>query len=100
MREMGRLVKELIKMENNPDKPLKDDGKRNISHNMLPLAGDVKYLTDYLNKIAEETYQSLIISTEKEAVKRCWVELSEIVLAQTIVFNRRRAGEVLKMTIE
>ncbi|KAL3866881.1 hypothetical protein ACJMK2_044134 [Sinanodonta woodiana] len=77
------------------------EGKRNTSHKMLPLADNVKSLTDYLKKMAEEnTYKSLISSTEKNAVKKYWVELSEIVLAQTILFNRRRAGNVSKMTIE
>lgn len=71
------------------------DAKRNNSQSALPLANDVKLLSQYLNTEAEATSSAL-----KENDISAWVRLNEIVLAQCIMFNRRRAGEVSKMSLD
>lgn len=74
------------------------EAKRNDKTSILPLADDVKRLTKYLEESASTHYQILTGNPSPEQERESWLELSEIVLTQTILFNRRRAGEVSKMT--
>lgn len=76
------------------------EAKMNSKTSMLPLADDVKLLTKYLQDTATHNYQTLISSHDLDQIKLSWVQLSEIVLTQLILFNRRRAGEVSKMRLK
>ena len=74
--------------------------KRNISKGLLPLTNDVKLLVDYINRESDLYYNILNKSnSDTELLKSAWLQLSELTLASTIVFNRRRAGEVSKMQV-
>lgn len=56
-------------------------------------------MSTYQRKNAEEQYKILHTSNEDTMPVKAWTTLNEIVLAQLILFNRRRAGEVSKMTV-
>ncbi len=77
-----------------------NEGKRNARKGILPLANDVKLLSEYLRNEAATVSKRLQNEEYSENARKDWVHLSEISLAQTILFNRRRAGEVSKMTTE
>mgnify|MGYP001793677343 CR=1 FL=1 len=75
---------------------------RNISHakqnnvTLPPLSNDVKLLADFLKReITEEMQKLKRDNRDKEA----YSELQQALLTLLIVFNRRRAGEVSKMTL-
>ena len=70
--------------------------KRNTGASVLPLANDVKVLSHYL--IAEAETNATIL--KEKADISAWAKLNEVTLAQIIMFNRRRAGECSKMTLE
>lgn len=73
------------------------EGKRNKGSRVLPLADDVKLLSDHLKSESKKQYMILNESNEKDAAANAWVSLSQILLTQLVCFNRRRAGEVSKM---
>lgn len=75
------------------------EARRNDTSSILPLADDVKCLSKYLEESANAHYQVLVNNPSTEQKSESWLELSEIILTQTILFNRRRAGEVSKMTL-
>ena len=68
----------------------------NSAKSLLPLADDVKALSQFLK--TEGDMAAKQITTDGYSSKT-WSYLSEITLVQTILFNRRRAGEVSKMTV-
>lgn len=70
--------------------------KRNTGTSVLPLANDVKLLSEYLRAEAEN--MATVLKGKDDIV--AWIKLNEITLAQLILFNRRRAGEVSKMTLD
>ena len=78
------------------------DRKRN-KITMLPLSGDVEKLNTYLNGMSAE-YCALLrtarAAEEQLTVEHCWRILAETTLVQVIVFNRRRQGEVSRMTLD
>ncbi|XP_077429564.1 uncharacterized protein LOC144056525 [Vanacampus margaritifer] len=59
----------------------------------LPFTEDVQVLHQYLQKTADSAVSNLV----EEATPKNYAELAKLTLAQIIVFNRRRAGEVSKM---
>lgn len=62
---------------------------------LMPFTEDVQKLHAYLRQAQDEWYNSL---TEVPSTK-AWVELSKVCLAQIILFNRRREGEVSSMPL-
>ncbi|XP_041917916.1 uncharacterized protein LOC121682003 isoform X2 [Alosa sapidissima] len=62
---------------------------------LLPFTEDVKKMHMYMDQKQKEAYQQL---TNEES-SRNWVDLAEVTLAQLILFNRRREGEVSKMRL-
>ena len=61
----------------------------------IPLAQDLKLLNSHLHDKATELSAQL----EKDPDKDTWRELAEVTLAQTTLFNRRRGGEMQRLTI-
>ena len=74
--------------------------KRN-NPEVLPTMADVVSLTKYLEiKGKTQTLELCASITQFNDLKRAWELLNEIVVYQIILFNRRRQGEVSKMTME
>lgn len=80
-------------------KTLAETRRKKDSSSILPLADDVKVLSNYLEKTAKTNYDILIGTPTPDGKERAWEELSKAVLTHTILFSRRRAGEVSKMTL-
>ncbi|XP_049928186.1 uncharacterized protein LOC126407385 isoform X2 [Epinephelus moara] len=66
------------------------------SPQMLPLSKDIKKLQDHLKHLEDTNKKALI----DRPSKRPWSELSQVTLAQLILFNRRREGEVSRMEVQ
>ncbi|XP_029964810.1 uncharacterized protein LOC115400888 [Salarias fasciatus] len=62
----------------------------------LPFTEDVRTLHQYLQKTTDSAAANLV----GEATSKNYAELAKVTLAQIIVFNRRRAGEVSKMLLK
>ncbi|XP_056611303.1 uncharacterized protein LOC130427704 isoform X2 [Triplophysa dalaica] len=62
----------------------------------LPFTQDVQLLNEYLEKKCADAFESL----KNNESPQTYAELAKVTLAQVIIFNRRRAGEVSKMTVE
>ncbi|XP_070568060.1 uncharacterized protein [Ptychodera flava] len=62
----------------------------------LPLTKDVKCLNRHLSNLSTSALTSLKETTSVES----WKTLCETTLTQVIIFNRRRSGEVGKLTLE
>ncbi|XP_034029013.1 uncharacterized protein LOC117512882 [Thalassophryne amazonica] len=62
----------------------------------IPFTKDVQLLHKYLEKKSADALNGLRLHESPQA----YGELARVVLTQIIVFNRRRAGEVSKMTLE
>ncbi|XP_006814230.1 uncharacterized protein LOC102801744 [Saccoglossus kowalevskii] len=69
--------------------------KRNMPK-FLPLVEDVVKVNMYLKKTATDAYKDL----QEDTTTSTWKNLSEITLAQLILFNRRRSGEMERMLLE
>ncbi|XP_067311201.1 uncharacterized protein [Pseudorasbora parva] len=65
------------------------------SPQLLPFTEDVKTLHCYLDDKQRQFYSELI----SECSSCNWANLTKVTLAQVILFNRRRAGEVSKMLL-
>ncbi|KAL1509927.1 hypothetical protein ABEB36_004591 [Hypothenemus hampei] len=65
--------------------------KRITNRIELPLTSDILLFQAYLDDIAEKSYQNLISKTE---VTKNYKILMECVLAKTVIFNRKRIGDV------
>lgn len=65
------------------------------SPQLLPFAEDVKKMHQYLDRQSKE-YQTKL---EEEPGNKNWAELAKMTLCQVILFNRRREGEVSKMSL-
>ncbi|KAA8579044.1 hypothetical protein FQN60_010568 [Etheostoma spectabile] len=61
----------------------------------LPFTKDVQILHQYLKKAAESAFCSL----KEEATTQNYGRLAQLTLAQIIVFNRRRTGEISQMSL-
>ena len=64
---------------------------------ILPLAADISKMTHYLSCESEKAMNDLQVLSESNHT--AWITLSEVTLAQVILFNRRRVGEVAKMKV-
>ncbi|KAF3858950.1 hypothetical protein F7725_021349, partial [Dissostichus mawsoni] len=62
----------------------------------IPSAKDVQLLHKYLEKKSATAMENL----QKNGTSQSYAELARVTLPQIIIFNRRRAGEVSKMTLE
>ncbi|XP_059371080.1 uncharacterized protein LOC132108389 [Carassius carassius] len=62
---------------------------------LLPFTKDVQTLHSYLDVQQQDLHSKL----STEVSPQTWAKLAKVILAQVILFNRRRAGEVSKMTL-
>ena len=62
----------------------------------IPLSEDVVKLQNHLSKVEQDAKEQLEVSHSQATYRK----LMECTLAQIIVFNRRRQGEVSKLLIE
>ncbi|XP_055017813.1 uncharacterized protein LOC129411297 isoform X2 [Boleophthalmus pectinirostris] len=62
----------------------------------IPLTEDVETLQNYLKKMEDEAKAELTVHVTTTAYKK----LSESLLAQIIVFNKKREGEASRLTLE
>ncbi|KAI4889246.1 hypothetical protein NFI96_027659 [Prochilodus magdalenae] len=62
---------------------------------LMPFTQDVQKMHAYLSQVQDECYNSLSQSPSTKA----WAELAKVCLAQIILFNRRREGEVASMPL-
>ncbi|XP_056088670.1 uncharacterized protein LOC130087901 [Rhinichthys klamathensis goyatoka] len=62
----------------------------------IPFTHDVQLLHQHLEKKSADAFESL----KNHESSQTYAELAKVTLAQVIIFNRRRAGEVSKMTLE
>ena len=62
----------------------------------IPFTKDVQLLHQYLEKKSVDAVENL----KKHESPQMYAELARVTLTQIIIFNRRRAGEVSKMTLE
>ncbi|XP_014873036.1 uncharacterized protein LOC106936497 [Poecilia latipinna] len=60
---------------------------------LLPFTHDVQILHNHLSEKQQEYLRALT----KDASQSNWKDLAKVILAQVILFNRRRAGEVSRM---
>lgn len=63
----------------------------------LPLASDILLFQNYINECSEKAYQKLSNNID---VPKQYKLLTECVLAHTVMFNRKRIGDVQYLTIE
>ncbi|CAJ1057878.1 uncharacterized protein LOC124050300 [Xyrichtys novacula] len=62
---------------------------------LMPFTQDVQKMHTYLSQMQDEWHKSLSESPST----RAWMELAKVCLAQIILFNRRREGEVSSMPL-
>ncbi|XP_051502746.1 uncharacterized protein LOC127411307 isoform X2 [Myxocyprinus asiaticus] len=62
---------------------------------LMPFTEDVQKMHTYLSQLQDEWYNSLSESSSTKA----WLELAKVCLAQMILFNRHREGEVASMPL-
>ncbi|KAL7371152.1 hypothetical protein ABVT39_020595 [Epinephelus coioides] len=62
---------------------------------LMPFTEDVQKMHAHLSQVQDEWYNSLLESPSTKA----WMELAKVCLAQIILFNRRREGEVASMPL-
>ncbi|XP_074027761.1 uncharacterized protein isoform X1 [Leptinotarsa decemlineata] len=63
----------------------------------LPLNSDIQLINKYINQHAEDAYIEL---THSRNVVNNFKKLTECVFAETIMFNRKRIGEIQYLTIQ
>jgi hypothetical protein len=67
---------------------------------ILPLTSDISKMTNHLTMITSRSMDVLASnSSTKDSCSAAWRSLTEATLAQLIMFNRRRVGEVSKMNL-
>lgn len=64
---------------------------------ILPLTSDIKLYRDHLLKIENESYNKLKLNSENIQAYR---DLQGSILAQLILLNRRRSGEIQRMLLD
>ncbi|XP_043094725.1 uncharacterized protein rnf214 isoform X2 [Puntigrus tetrazona] len=62
---------------------------------LMPFTEDVQKMHTHLSQVQDECYKSLSEGSSTKA----WMELAKVCLAQIILFNRRRGGEVASMPL-
>ena len=65
---------------------------------VLPLTRDISKLSSYLSNIVDDSIAKLT-SDDTEDKEHAWMSLAEALLAQIVMFNRRRSGELSKVTV-
>lgn len=73
------------------------DEKRNKAKR-LPLAEDIIRLTTHLKETAQ--LQKKALQQETGNIPTVWRTLNEVTLTQVMLFNRRRQGEISKMSVD
>jgi len=73
-------------------------GKRNKPV-VLPTNADVVKMSSFIHDTGDRELQSLKAARGKQ-IRAPWKKLNEVTLCHLIMFNRRRQGEVSKMTVE
>ncbi|XP_075997613.1 uncharacterized protein LOC142991389 isoform X2 [Genypterus blacodes] len=63
---------------------------------LIPLAEDVKKMHMYMTDKQKQYYRQLL----DKKISRNWSNLAKVILAQIILFNRRRESEVSKMRLD
>lgn len=64
---------------------------------MLPLTSDIKIIREHIVNVEIESYRKLKINTNNMQAYR---DLQESILAQIVLLNRRRSGEVQRILLE
>lgn len=64
---------------------------------LLPLTSDIKLFRNYIVQLEKDSYNALKLNPENMQAFR---ELQECILAQIILLNRRRAGEVQRILLD
>jgi hypothetical protein len=67
---------------------------------LLPISEDVVKLHKYLHSEMDDCTSLLAKSNERQENEQTWRRLASATLTQIIVFNRRREGEVSRMTVD
>ncbi|XP_035462863.1 uncharacterized protein LOC118284224 isoform X2 [Scophthalmus maximus] len=70
------------------------EAKWNV-HTLMPFTEDVQKMHQFLNQMQDDCSSALSESPSTKA----WVDLAKVCLAQIILFNRRREGEVASMPL-
>jgi hypothetical protein len=65
----------------------------------IPLTEDIQRLHRYLEEKASDLHEKLL-STDTEKSEPIWRDLSEVTLAQIVLFNRRRGGEAERIEVQ
>ena len=73
------------------------DRKRN-AQKRLPLTSDTKRMVDFLKREIALSKEKL--ESAENDIASVWRHLAEVALAYLIIFNRRRQGEVSKITVD
>ncbi|XP_072015345.1 uncharacterized protein [Amphiura filiformis] len=76
--------------------------RRRNNPKLLPLTSDVCKLSQHLRTIGDSTLSELqraVDEDDDEKIPSLWKELAEVILTQLILFNRKRQGEVSKITM-
>lgn len=63
----------------------------------LPLTSDIHLFNEYLNNLCNESFSKL---SGDNNCKKSYKQLAQCVLAKTVLFNRKRIGDVQYLTIE
>ena len=63
---------------------------------LLPLTNDVKLMNEHLKANGRDAHETLEVC---HSSIQAWFDLAKVTLSQIILFNRRRQGEVSKMTV-
>lgn len=74
-------------------------GKRN-NPKLLPLTADVVQLTKYLKEESVNSMNNLRAAETPDQVQNAWKKLANIIVTQLMLFNRKRQGEISKLTME
>jgi hypothetical protein len=73
--------------------------KKRNKVNMLPITSDCQKLVAHMKHVSADCREKLQ-NANTEDISALYRELAEVTLAEIITFNRRRQGEVAKLTVE
>jgi hypothetical protein len=79
-----------------PEENLMSETFASTSPKYLPLSKDVKSLTEYVNAELQIAYDCLISNEDTVS----YTKLSKVLMVSLILFNRRRSGEVQKISLK
>ena len=75
------------------------EDKRYNNPKRIPVTKDIQKLHKYLEEKAQVLHKQLL-SADSEQSEPVWRDLSEVTLAQIVLFNRRRGGEAERIKVE